>query len=309
MSAAVSIRHLKCFIEVAVQQSISKAAKRLFVSQSALTLTIQQLEAQIKAKLFDRTTRNVALTQTGAAFLPVAQRLVQDFQSALDDVQALGLGQRGHVGVATVPSMMGLLMPQVIAKFARLFSQVTVYAREDNSAGIEQRVATGDVDFGLASPLEQLPGLQYTPLFEDQFSVVCAKDHPLACKKQVKWVELEQYQIIGFSSDTGMQAQLMREANVPECVRKPHYQVSNTATIRDLVQQGLGVSTMPSMAAKREPLSKLACLPLVQPVFKRRICIVQRAQRSLAPAAQAFLDLLLKELPKLKASAHVQLLI
>lgn len=306
---SASIRHLKCFIEVAAQQSISRAAAQLFVSQSALTLTIQQLEEQLKVRLFDRTTRNVVLTPAGFEFLPVAQRLVEDFHAAIGNMQALGTGQRGHVGVASVPSMMALLMPQVIAKFARAYPNVTVYAREDNSAGIEQRVASGDVDFGLATPLDQLAGLHYTPLFEDQFSVVCSKDHPLARKKQVKWSELEKYQIIGFSSDTGMQVQLAREADIPDCVRKPHYRVSNTATIFDLVQQGLGVSTMPSMAARRDPLNRLVCLPLVQPVYKRRVCLVRREQRSLAPAAQAFADLILHELPKIKTGTNVSLLV
>jgi DNA-binding transcriptional LysR family regulator len=156
--------------------------------------------------------------------------------------------------------------------------------------------------------LDQLPGLQYTPLFEDQYSVVCAKDHALAQKRQVRWEDLRAHQIIGFSSDTGMQAQLMRENDVPECVRKPHYQVSNTATIYDLVQQGLGVSIMPAVAAKREPLDKLLCLPLVHPVLKRQMCLIQRSQRSLTPAASALLNLLLQELPKLKANRHFRLL-
>lgn len=304
---STSIRHLKCFIEVAAQQSVSRAAAQLFVSQSALTLTIKQLEEQLKVRLFDRTTRNVALTQAGAEFLPVAQRLVQDFQTAIEDVRALGTGQRGHVGVASVPSMMALLMPPVIAKFARAYPNVTVYAREDNSAGIAQRVLSGDVDFGLATPLDQVSGLQYTPLFEDQFSVVCAQDHALAGKKRVKWRDLEKYQIIGFSSDTGMQAHLTREAGIPDGVRKPHYRVSNTATICDLVQQGLGVSAMPSLAARREPLNRLACRPLVQPVYKRLICMVQREQRSLSPAAHAFWDLMLRELPKIDRGPNVSL--
>jgi DNA-binding transcriptional LysR family regulator len=303
-----SVRHLRCFVEVANEQSISRAAAKLHVSQSALTLTIQQLEQQLKLRLFDRTTRQVLLTPAGAEFLPVAQRLVHEFQAAFEDMRALGAGQRGHVGVATIPSMMALLVPQVIAQFARLHPAVSVYAREDNSAGIAQRVASGDVDFGLATPLDQLSGLSYTPLFEDQFSVVCAQDHALAGKKQVKWSELEKYQIIGFSSDTGMQVQLMREPSIPDCVRKPHYRVSNTATIYGLVEQGLGVSTMPSLAARREPLSRLRCLPLVQPVYKRTICLVQREQRSLSPAAQAFWELMRAELPRLDLGPKVRLL-
>lgn len=306
---SASIRHLKCFIEVAAQQSISRAAAQLFVSQSALTLTIQQLEERLKVRLFDRTTRNVTLTPAGTEFLPVAQRLVDDFQSAIENMQTLGAGQRGHVGVATVPSMMALLMPQVIANFARAHPHVTVYAREDNSAGIEQRIVSGDVDFGLATPMEQLAGLHYTPLFEDQFAVVCAPDHALARKKQVKWSELEKYQIIGFSSDTGMQVQLAREPEVPDCVRKPHYRVSNTATIFDLVQQGLGVSTMPSLAAQRPPLNRLASRPLVQPTYKRKVCLVRRDQRSLTPAAEAFWELILRELPRLKLGSNARLLV
>jgi LysR family carnitine catabolism transcriptional activator len=307
---AASLRHLKCFAEVAARQSISKAAAQLNVSQSALTLTIQQLEESLGLRLFDRTTRSVSLTAAGQEFLPTARRLIDDFDAALGDMRALGARSRGHVSIAVVPSIVALVMPQVMATFVQLYPQISMHLREDSSGGAEQRVLNREADFGISSPVERLPTLKYTPLFEDQFSVVFAKGHPLEKKRRIRWADLGPYQVIGFSQDSrlAMQVRLMQEASVPEHVRNPRYQVSHTATIRSLVDQGLGISAMPSLSAQRVPLNSLQCRLLEEPAYRRQVCLIETAQRSLSPAAQALLDLILAEIPRLTSAPGVKLL-
>jgi LysR family carnitine catabolism transcriptional activator len=304
-----TLRHLKCFAQVADRQSISKAAADLHVSQSALTLTIQQLESFIGLRLFDRTTRSVALTSGGEDFLPMAKRLIDDFDSALGDMRALGERGRGHVSIAVVPSIVALVMPQVMARFAHLYPSVSVHLREDSSGGAEQRVLSREADFGISSPVEHLQSLKYTALFEDRFAVVYASGHPLGKLKRIRWKDLAPYQVIGFSQDSRLASQisLMQATSVPEQVRKPRYQVSHTTTIRSLVDRGLGISVMPSLSAKREPLDSLQCRLLEEPTYRRQVCLIEIAQRGRSPAAQALLELILAELPSLASAPGVKL--
>src|ERR1700753_242163 len=95
----ISIKQLRAFLAVAATQNFSQAAARLHVSPSALSLSIQELESRIGLKLFDRSTRSVALTDTGAAFLPVADRLVSDFNRAIEELVAFPVQERRRVGL------------------------------------------------------------------------------------------------------------------------------------------------------------------------------------------------------------------
>jgi DNA-binding transcriptional LysR family regulator len=306
-----ALRHLRCFVEVALWRSISKAALQLHVSQSALTLTIQQLEHSIGVRLFDRTTRTVVLTAAGEEFLPVARRLLADFDGALGQMRALGARTRGHVSIAVVPSIMALVIPQVLATFMRLYPAISVHLREDGSSAAEQRVLNREADFGISSPLGRFPTLRYTPLFEDQFAVVFGAQHPLAGLERVHWADLMPYQVIGFSEDSrlAMQVRQMLAPTVPEHVRNPTCQVSHTATIESLINQGLGICVLPSLSARRVPLNNLECRLLEEPTYHRQVCLIQQDQRSLSPAAQVLLDLILDEIPRSAKSDGLKLLI
>lgn len=308
--SAPSLRHLRCFTEVALWQNISKAAVQLHVSQSALTLTIQQLEDNLGVRLFDRTTRSVTLTAAGEEFLPVARRLIDDFDGALGNMRALGNRDRGHVSVALVPSIVALVMPQVMARFVSLYPLISVHLREDSSGAAEKRVLSREVDFGISSPLERLPNLKYTALFRDQFAVVFGETHALARRRRVRWKDLAPYQVIGFSQDSrlAMQMRQMQDAAVPEQARNPRYQVSHTATIQSLVDRGLGICVIPSLSARRVPLNSLQCRLLQEPAYHREVCLIESAQRGLSPAARALLDLILEEIPRSAASPGVEML-
>ncbi|WP_394782008.1 LysR family transcriptional regulator [Undibacterium sp.] len=291
---------MRAFVAVAQHRSLTRAAESLFVTQSALSLTIQHLEEDLGLPLFDRSTRRLNLTQAGEEFLPSAERLLQDFDSAVRDMRALGKRERGKVGVAAVPSVMALLLPEAVATYIDEFPGIDIYLREDNSESVQQRIISGDVDFGICSLWEADPELVFEPLFEDSFGVVFASHHPLASSADdICWDEIAKYRIIGFSSDLGMQHQLSSTAALRKEVREPRYRVSNTATIETLLTRGLGVSVMSALAAHREPLNKLNMRLLSGPVLKRIVGVAWRESKSLSPAAAQMLEHIRKKLPLL----------
>jgi DNA-binding transcriptional LysR family regulator len=239
----ISMRHLRAFVAVADYRSLTRASEALFVTQSALSLTIQHLEHDLGLAMFDRTTRRLDLTGAGHEFLPTARRLLRDFDGSISEMRALGKRERGKVGVAAVPSVMALLLSEASAAFIQSFPGIDLYLREDNSEGVQQRILSGDVDFGICSPLEPDAQLALQPLFEDTYGVVTASDHPLAqCVGEISWDQLDGHRIIGFSADLGMQHQLSKTPDLSAQVREPRYQVSNTATIATLLTRGAGVS-------------------------------------------------------------------
>jgi DNA-binding transcriptional LysR family regulator len=306
--ARTSLRHLRAFVEVAAAGSFTKAAQTLYVTQSALTLTIRQLEDDLGLQLFDRTTRSTRPTAAGEEFLPSARRVLSEFQRAVRDMRALARRERGRVGLAAVPSIMALVVPQVMAQYVGKHPGVDLYMREDNSGGVESRVISGDVDFGISSPLTEHAQLDYQPLLEDRYGVVSAPDYVLARRRSaLRWSDIGEARVIGFSTDLGMQRQLAERSDLPAAVREPRYQVSNTSAINDLVRAGLGISVLSALAARRPPLDGLPFRLLTQPAISRVVCVITIRGRKLSPAAREFHAMLLHEASRLRGLSGVRM--
>ena len=99
------------------QGSFHRAAEKLFVSQPALTITINQLEDLVGVSLFNRTTRRVDLTIDGEDFLPIAERLIADFDRAISDLKASAERRGGQMAIAVLPSLTINLIPELLARF------------------------------------------------------------------------------------------------------------------------------------------------------------------------------------------------
>lgn len=132
----VNIRHLRSVLAVAKHRNLTRAAESLFVTQSALSLTINHLEEDLGVALFNRSTRRIELTAAGVEFLPNAERLVHEFDRSIRQMQALGSVERGLVGIAAVPSAMALLLPAAVAQYMDAYPGVDLYLREDNSESV-----------------------------------------------------------------------------------------------------------------------------------------------------------------------------
>src|ERR1700753_3750730 len=143
----ISIKQLRAFLSVAATQNFSQAAARLHISPSALSLSVQELEGRIGLKLFNRSTRSVALTDTGAAFLPIADRLVSDFAKAIDDLIAAPAQERGRVVLGAAASVITILLGRAIADLYRLNNRIDVRPVQDTTQTLTTRVAGGELDF------------------------------------------------------------------------------------------------------------------------------------------------------------------
>lgn len=296
----MTMRHLRGFMTVAQEGSLTRAAQVLCVTQSALSVTIQDCERELGLLLFDRTTRRFELTRAGLEFLPLVERLLRDFDGAVRQMRTLGRGERGMLGVAAVPSVMALLLSESVAKYIEEFPDIDVYLREDNSSAVQQRILSGDVDFGISSLWTPDPNLNFEPLFMDRYGIVSAPGHPVNEKLgDIAWSSLDPYSFVGFSADLGMQRQLADMPGLPERIRKPHYQVSNTATIETLLRRCSAISVMSALAAQRPPLDKLRLRLLCEPVCKRTVGLLMRSGRTLSPAATQLIKVIRENVPKL----------
>jgi DNA-binding transcriptional LysR family regulator len=176
----VTIAYLRAFLEVGRALNFSRAAEKLSLTQPSLSMAIQQLEKALKVKLLDRTTRKIHLTDEGATFLVTVERLLDEFDTAIESMRTIAERRGGRVSIATLPSMTTTFIPTAVASFSSKYPGIRVHLRDDNTPNVWARVQRGDVDFGMAGDFKPLPELEFVPLLCDKFGVVMREDHPLA---------------------------------------------------------------------------------------------------------------------------------
>lgn len=295
MGARLSLRHLRCFVAVAETGSFTIAAGRLFQTQSSLTGAVQQLEASIGMKLFDRTTRRVEMTEEARRFKPVAERVLREFDTALDDLHAVAKSQQGHVRIAAAPSMMLHVVTPALSLFRQEFPGISISVHDGGSNKIERQVLEGEMDFGIAARLNNFQDLDYMPILRDRLGVICPARHPLArASGPLKWSDLAPHDYVGLTSDTGIGALVAQHLERLAIGRKPGSldQASSTTSLYALLSLGGRYSVLTALSARTAPLKEFEFRELHEPVITRDMCLIRRQLRSMSPPSLRFLEVL-----------------
>lgn len=295
MTNNLSIRHLRAFIEIAATGSFTRAAENLHLTQSTLTATIKQLEDQAGLRLLDRTTRRVLLSGEGQNFLPVAAKLVSDFDTAFSDLHATATQQQGQVGIAASPSMISRILPTIIKEYHSSYPNIGIYLRDDNANGIEQRVLDNEVDFGIGGNHSDQSELYYQPVLKDRYGVVVSCNNNLADSPTVSWASIHGLAQVHLTEDSGTRSQLVKlQTDNPLNLepKGPFIEVSTPAGLAEMIKTGLGISLLPALAASTDAFKELKFIPLEKPELYREICIISRKGRSLSPASESLLKLI-----------------
>lgn len=293
MDRTVSLRHLRCFVAVAATGSFTAASSRMFLTQSSLTSTIQHFEEAVGLRLFDRTTRRVLLTEEGARFLPEAEKILKELDAAIGDLKALAQGHQGHIRIAAAASVIYRFLAPAIPVFRQSYPDITISVRDGGSAQVEQMLLNGDLDFAVASRHKGYADLDYTPLLQDTYGVMCPADHPLAQGRgPLRWSELHPAGYVAFSPDTGIGTFLGKHASFSPLFAGPHDEVSSTTALYPLLGLGGRYSIVPALAARPADYPQLVFRELAEPVLTRTICLITRRLRSLSPGSRRLLDIL-----------------
>lgn len=296
MRIKLTLQQLGAFEKVAATGSFRAAAQALFVSQPALSRTIRIAEGTLGTRLFDRDTRRVALTPAGEELLPIARRILQEFDSAFGELAQFVEGRRGHVSVASLPSVGVAILPRTVARLQRELPGVGFTLEEAPAAPLLKMVEQGLVDFAITVEPPQDARLRYTHLLEDPFVLVCRSDDALARRKSVPWSALSGRAFIG-SSSLGSIAPIVDAVLLREdiAVARTHTYPS-VAAAGAMVAEGLGITALPRLALRLVGTQDLVAVPLQRPAVSRRIGIVSRIGRTLSPAAAAMVKHLVTEL-------------
>ena len=286
MALNFDLNDLLAFRAVAELQNFRKAAESINLSQPAFSRRIEKLEDALGVRLLDRTTRSVTLTAVGRDFARKVNDLLDDLDATLLGIRGVSATRMGEVSIACVPSAVYYFLSKVIRRYHEVYPKIRVRILDASANEVLEAVSRGQADFGLNFIGSQEPDIDFQPLLEERFVAACRRDHPLARELSVAWSDLRRYDFISVSQSSGNRVLL--DQALASLRERPQsiYEVQHVTTTLGLVEAGLGVAAVPSMAMPDEDHPLLVSVPLSDPVVKRTVGVIRRKGRSLSPAAQ-----------------------
>jgi DNA-binding transcriptional LysR family regulator len=257
---------------------------------------IKELEQTLGARLVDRSTRRIALTDMGNELYPLFSQMIDDLDRALANIADHAQLRKGSVRVAAPQLLACTLLPQAIAAWRERYPEVKVSLADSAVEDVTARVLSGEVDFGVGPERDDSPGLDASLLLDMPFEAVIPAGHPLESRERLSWHDLAAFPFISLRGQfTERLLADMGEAQ-RDLTLKPEHEVTFMTTALAMVAAGLGVTVCMPYASALVRRHGLLTRPLAGPVLTRRFFIYTRGQRSLSPAAEAFVAFL---------SAHV----
>ncbi|WP_323155497.1 LysR family transcriptional regulator [Pseudomonas alvandae] len=288
----MTLKQIRAFLAVAQSLSFAVACERLHLSQSALSLTIKALEEGLGGRLFSRNTRNVALTPEGESLLPLARRLVADWDNAEDEIRQRFTLQRGRVTLAAMPSFAGNLLPPILKTFRARFPNVNVTVNDVINEQVLEMVRDRHVELGVAFEPMQGSSLAFTPLYRDRFVAVVPLDSPLAQRDAIQWETLLEQPFITLQRPSTVRVMLEEHLQARGWKLPVEFESHQLATVGRMVASGLGVSAVPALCVGQMHELGARCITLSDPVIERAIGVLTKPGYELSAAAQALFDTL-----------------
>nr|WP_290693229.1 LysR family transcriptional regulator [Halomonas sp. UBA3074] len=287
-----SIQQLRVFVAVAHSRSLAEASERVHLSQPAISIALRKLEENVGGALFARTSRQLALTPEGDAFLPVAVRLLNDWNEAFEDLNDQFSKQRGKVTVAALPTLAAGLFPRVITLFHEAYPRINLSLHDVLAEQINQMVREGRADLGLSVPPSDADDLTFEPVLEDSYVAVCPCGHPLLAQSAVAWRQLAAYPFIGINRLSSSRQDIDRIMQSVGERLDILCDARQIATVGRMVAAGLGISVLPSLSFRQIATDGIEHRPLVEPTIRRELGIILSRRHPPSAATSALRQLI-----------------
>jgi len=284
----VEVNLLKAFVAVAETRSITRAAASLNLTQSALSRQIARLEGELGSRLFERYGRHVECTADGQFLLPLAQVVIARTDETISlmreraGVQAANVVRLGASGM-----VFAHYLTPILGKFMAADPRVKVDLVEGNDVELEEAVIAGKLDCACYTPWATSRAAGRLITTEEMFLVVPV-GHPLASSPTVTPEMLADQRLLlppPFYNTSNIIMDVFRVAGVKP---KVSYRAVYPELLKNLVREGMGVTTMPEMLARPETLDGLVAIPFERRV-DRKIVLIYAFDRPLSAAARTLI--------------------
>lgn len=289
----LELSELETFLWVVQEESFSDAARKLHLSQPAVTNRIKRLEDKLNVKLLQRTTRQVSPTTDGAKLRDAAEQALTGLRDVMRQFQHRSAAQRNRVIVACTPMLAATVMPQLIHDYQARYPDIQVVLRDLPYPQVMQSVAQDTADFGIAALDSKHRGLRFQSLADEKVLLVVPAGHALTKVPVVTLSMVSPYRVMFLDRYLSLRKHLTEEFTKQGLAFEPTT-ASTLPTLLGMIDAGNCVTFLPRTMVQRNGESRRALID-VQDLDATRHwgCVVSR-RADLSSAAVAFKDYLRK---------------
>jgi DNA-binding transcriptional LysR family regulator len=280
---------------VAKGGSFKNAAQSLFLTQPAVSLQIQNLEKQLKTNLFDRTKKQIELTEAGTLLLRYSNRILalcEESSRVLDDLSEL---QSGKLVIGASQTTGTYLMPKIIGLFQQKYPNINVQLNVDSTRKVAWHLMNKQVDIGIVGgkiPKELRKILEITPYVEDELALIVPPSHPyvkLECIKKEDLYDLKFISLNSYSTIRTVVDDTLSKNGIDVTRLKVEMELNSIEAIKNAVQSSLGAAFVSVSAITKElELNLLNCVRIEDVKINRKLCIILNPNRYKSKASENF---------------------
>ncbi len=285
-------RQLRAFLTLARTGSFTVAAKKLFLSQSAVSHSMKALETDVGCRLFDRMGKKVLLTQAGEQLLHHAEKILQEMLTARESLSELGKWGKGRLRIGTSSTACQYILPAVLREFKESFPQCHLTIEPEDATGAIELLHQNRVDLAITLEPKNEPQMEFHPLFSDELVFLVAATHPWAASGHVVQAEIPRQNYVLYNKASYTFRMIEDYFREEDMVLNSVMELGAMDAIKELVKLGLGVAILaPWIARKELQEGSLVALPLGRRKLKRHWGILHWRARRLNLAEETFMGL------------------
>ncbi|MDE0753287.1 MAG: LysR substrate-binding domain-containing protein [Woeseiaceae bacterium] len=243
-----TIKQLRYFLSLCEEGHFGRAAELSFISQSAFSTAIQDLETVLDTQLVDRTNRQVTITAVGKEVATQARLCIRDVESLIEIADQKRQPLEGPLRLGVIPTIAPFLLPGMLPKLRRAYPSLRLFLSEDQTDRVHQKLLDGDLDVILVALPYELRSTQSMSLFKDRFC--------LAARAGTEHVDPDNYRFNRLQSDSVLlleDGHCLRDHALAACRIKSTEKVSRFAatsllTLVEMLDADMGISFLPEMA-------------------------------------------------------------
>ncbi len=271
----MNLRDLKYIVAVAETKSFVKAAEQCFVSQPTLSMQIKKLENSLNIKIFERNNKHVLVTEIGKQVIETAKRILQD----AEHISILAKHEQdpfaGDFTLGAFPTIAPYILPKLIPLIKKKLPNLRLILVEEKTDILLHKLKTGLIDAALlAGPIHD-ESLIAEKLFDDEFKLAVATNHPLAERTTINPDELTNQPLLLLDEGHCLRDQALQFCQLSGIDEEQNVRATSLETLRQMVIAGTGITFMPTISIQNND-DNIRYIPFEEPKPKRTIYLVSR---------------------------------
>ena len=243
-----TIKQLRYFVALTETEHFGRAAEACFVSQSAFSNAIQELESLLEVQLVDRTNRSVTITAMGQQLATQARLCLRDVESLVE----MARGQRepltGELHLGVIPTIAPFLLPAALPKLRRKYPKLELYLHEDQSQRIYDRLMDGELDVILLAFPYDMRGVDTLPLFKDRFALAYRHGTSRVDPGNYRFNRLDADSILLLEDGHWLRDHALAACKIRNTQKIRRIGASSVLTLVEMVDADLGITFLPELA-------------------------------------------------------------